>query len=682
MWHAAAMLSYLILSLLLFWRVLPAFATAVGTVGRGDANDAWQNVWMLWWVHRAVTAGQNPFFTRLLFYPDGVNLFWQTLNSPNGLLALPLTATWGPIASYNALAIASFVTSAGTMYWAAFRIVRSYGAAWIAGIFFSFSPFHLSKLYDGQLELMSMQYLPLFVLWLVYAFAERRWLFAGLAGGLLVVITLTSLYYGMFSLIFGGLYGLSQLLHKRQPKAWLGLAGRGVLVVAPLAVVLIPPLLSREGQGTLQDWQVKQTLHSATPLDWFLPSPYNPLWGSKVAAIQEASHGLAAANNISLGWLVLALALIGVLNQRRHVLGWVAIVGALSIFELGPHLVLWGKATSISLPFALLDYLPGIKLGQRPNHLVAYTSIVLALLAAYGWAAAERWTGQRRWWLVPVVGLLAFDLWPVSLQTASLHLAPFWYNIAQSDGGAILELPFEKKGSGPMEAQMIHQRPIMGGYLARVPPNRVAETTDGLRQLWSPAQARGSIVAPDWSMAVVPALAAYDVRYVVLHKDLLLPDDLATIRTGLSHATQVFEDTSIVAYERPSTSARRPVLALEEGWSQLEAAGQKHWQWSSPEATFHVFNPAAAASLIRLTWQVQTGGDAKSATLLVERRGRWERLCSIDVVREIRHGQVVLEVPPGTTRFKLVSAATTAPAGETRQLALRFSAFQIDDLKP
>ncbi|GAC1538532.1 MAG: hypothetical protein NVS2B7_09600 [Herpetosiphon sp.] len=124
------------------------------------------------------------------------------------------------------------------------------------------------------------------------------------------------------------------------------------------------------------------------------------------------------------------------------------------------------------------------------------------------------------------------------------------------------------------------------------------------------------------------------------------------------------------------------MLALEEGWSQLEAAGQKHWQWSSPEATFHVFNPAAAASPIRLTWQVQTGGDAKSATLLIERHGRWERLCSIDVVREIRHGQVMLEVPPGTTRFKLVSAATTAPAGETRQLALRFSAFQIDDLKP
>src|SRR6185295_4388332 len=35
--------------------------------------DGFQFTWNLWWVRTALLTGQNPFFTRELFYPDGIN---------------------------------------------------------------------------------------------------------------------------------------------------------------------------------------------------------------------------------------------------------------------------------------------------------------------------------------------------------------------------------------------------------------------------------------------------------------------------------------------------------------------------------------------------------------------------------------------------------------------------------
>jgi len=101
---------YLALSLIVMAPVLPVFTTALPGGPIADV-DGWQNVWNLWWVHRAVTTAANPFFTPLLFYPQGVDLTLQTLNISNGILFLPITALAGPIAAYNTAVVTALTLS-------------------------------------------------------------------------------------------------------------------------------------------------------------------------------------------------------------------------------------------------------------------------------------------------------------------------------------------------------------------------------------------------------------------------------------------------------------------------------------------------------------------------------------------------------------------------------------------
>src|SRR4029079_18923840 len=66
----------------------------------------------LWWFATALLHGTNPFHTNLLFYPWGADLYLHSLMPFNGLLALPVQVSAGPVAAYNFAILASLVLSA------------------------------------------------------------------------------------------------------------------------------------------------------------------------------------------------------------------------------------------------------------------------------------------------------------------------------------------------------------------------------------------------------------------------------------------------------------------------------------------------------------------------------------------------------------------------------------------
>jgi hypothetical protein len=75
--HLLALAVYSFLGVILTWPL--TLNLTRGVIGAVDGVDAYQNVWNLWWVASAITSLQNPFFSPLLFYPDGVDLFWQPI---------------------------------------------------------------------------------------------------------------------------------------------------------------------------------------------------------------------------------------------------------------------------------------------------------------------------------------------------------------------------------------------------------------------------------------------------------------------------------------------------------------------------------------------------------------------------------------------------------------------------
>ena len=75
--HLIAVAVYSFLGVILTWPL--TLNLTRGVIGRYSGTDAYQTVWNLWWTAYAVTSLQNPFFSPLLFYPDGVDLFWQPI---------------------------------------------------------------------------------------------------------------------------------------------------------------------------------------------------------------------------------------------------------------------------------------------------------------------------------------------------------------------------------------------------------------------------------------------------------------------------------------------------------------------------------------------------------------------------------------------------------------------------
>src|SRR5262245_39724783 len=90
-----AIAAYALLAIVVTWPIVSNLTA--GIVGEVGGVDAYQDAWSLWWNAEALRHGQLPFFTPLLFYPNGVDLFWQTLGFAQGSIAAPITLTLGPL---------------------------------------------------------------------------------------------------------------------------------------------------------------------------------------------------------------------------------------------------------------------------------------------------------------------------------------------------------------------------------------------------------------------------------------------------------------------------------------------------------------------------------------------------------------------------------------------------------
>ena len=210
--HLAALALYTLLALLVTWPLAASFTG--GVVGAVGGVDAYQGGWGLWWTARALLAGQSPFFSPLLYFPQGVDLFWQTLGLAQGVAALPVTLALGPVAAVNATVLTSYALGGYATFLLARRVTGSAPGALVAGAVYAFSPYHLEKVLDGNLEVAAIHWLPCYALAL-HLLLERPGLRrALLAGALLVWAGLGSWYYGLFALMYTGVAAALWALQK------------------------------------------------------------------------------------------------------------------------------------------------------------------------------------------------------------------------------------------------------------------------------------------------------------------------------------------------------------------------------------------------------------------------------------------------------------------------------------
>jgi hypothetical protein len=529
---------YLVLFCALTYPLIASFSTAFFT----NAGDGLQNVWNLWWVNQSLTTlGVSPWFTSYLYYPTGVSLLGHTLNLFNGLLSIVLLRAETLIQAHNTIVVFSFVMAGVGAFWLCYRFSEHYWASIVGGCVFTFSEYHFAHA-DGHLQLVSLEWIPLFALaWYSFLHKPRAWLAIGAAVTLLLVL-LCDFYYFAYCVVYALLMAAYEAWLRKDALFLLrGPTWRGFLLFGGLTALTCTPLIF----GLLQLNAADPLLGSHEPAQfstdllaavipgghWRFAEFTRPFWDASPGNIQESS--------VDVGVAVAAVLLYCLLRRSSRLVSragvWWWILGVFWVVSLGPVLHIWGTPhPRVPMPYAGLQTLfPLLDLSGVPARMMVMVTLAAAVLTSVGFALLFGGSLRSRLIASGLLVVLSVELLPRPIP-ATLPEVPAYVSALQSiDGpGAVLDLVsgyFEDRpfgsvtGSGiALYYQTIHRRPMAAGYIARVPSSAWAMV---LRQKGLVDQAAYATLCRD-----------YGFRYLVLPSTAPPPAALTSARLLLADA--------------------------------------------------------------------------------------------------------------------------------------------------
>jgi len=357
---------YLALAIVAYWPVLPGDPHRIYGQATGDPA---QTVWFFAWTAHSVIAGHNLFFTTAVNAPFGFNLAQQAAIPLLGLLALPITLTFGPVASATTFMVVSMPLSAASAY-AVLRHWRVWApAAALGGLVYGFSPYMVNQ-GDAHIFLVFCPLPPLIVATLAKVLTgPRRPLRWGAAlAGLIVAqyfisaeilaLTATMCIAGAAVVIVYGYQRHHDAVRLSAKPAALALGA-----ALTLAVVALAYPLWYEFAGPLHyvgpAWPIDNNWF-ADAFDFLVPTPHQAV-APVLRAIGTRLSALAGAEDGAyVGFAVLAvLVCLGWLCRRSKQVCLAAGLAAVSgVLCLGRYLVIDGHSDGLPLPFDLLAHLP------------------------------------------------------------------------------------------------------------------------------------------------------------------------------------------------------------------------------------------------------------------------------------------------------------------------------------
>jgi len=432
-------------------------------------GDNLESLWNAWWLSQSLWQLENPWWTDLVFAPEGTHLVWHSLailpSTAVALLAsfLPLSLAYNAVLG-AALPIAGF---------GAFRLCRHLTsdavASFAGGTAFMLSPFVVSKTL-GHLDVAYAGLLPFFYLALLRCVSEpghRAWWLAGASLLLLFAASPNAAIFAANLTFFLFCWYLRHESWRSATRRFARAFNPTFLVALPyLALVLYYAIAYGDPPRTQSDLD-----YNPEPIAYFLP--FTP---TSIYSDWPRSLGLAGLDAIEpavyLGLGVLPLAIAG-LALRRHerLVPHLALVGGVFlVFSLGPKL-LWERDVveifghSVYLPFGLWRWVPVLgSVGQAGRY-----AVIVYLVMAVGVAHAVAWTRLRygsHWGMAAAgiaVAIIASDYAfrpTFSELPATVQLSP-----AAPDRRRVLD---PRLGSSEtMYQQTLHGRPLVGGYISR-----------------------------------------------------------------------------------------------------------------------------------------------------------------------------------------------------------------------
>jgi hypothetical protein len=335
----------------------------------GGAGDNLYFFWELWWFKRALfDLHISPFINHEVYYPVGLELARDETTAANTVLGLPLTATFGPAVAYNLLILLSYVLSGYAVYRFVLEVTGNRWAGLVSGVAFAIAPYRMAHL-AGHLNLMATQWLALSLLFLERTFRTRRFLDGALAGicfGLNALAAWYYLYIGAVAVvIYVAVRSIPWCASLRDRRLWYSAAGFVILSALLITPFALPYLQLQEG-GALQRSFADLDFWSANLTDFLQPTPLHPLWGELVRQNLPFQWQNWVERTLSLGWILLPLAVLGAWSERRNRTAQAILVLAVAstLIALGPTLHWNGARVEYPLPSSIREFAVQVKLPE------------------------------------------------------------------------------------------------------------------------------------------------------------------------------------------------------------------------------------------------------------------------------------------------------------------------------
>jgi hypothetical protein len=445
-------------------------------------------VWNLWIVNRAITHGENPYFTPLVYHPLGARLVKHTLV----LGYWPVTfftqlVTGGdplyPLYAYRLSILLSFTLALALSYAVLRRLGFPPAVACVPALGYAFCDFNI--LHVPHLNHLSAAFfLPLAAVMLVRLVQRPGTARAAAAGFVLALgVYFTELVVFLWT---AALLAAVMAVALRSTRADVRrmvatLGGRGViagllaftLTVAPFAANWMLDSGKAPNPRQASNW-------SANLAAFVVPRPdATPLYGGAFAGANAAISKGIGGHEVFLGFPMLLLAALGTFRRPR---GWTAVAVALAlvfvVLSLGPTLKAGGVNTGWPMPYALLMKVPPFDMGRTPVRCVLLAVFALTFAAAAGLAWA-RDTARARWGIGAARAVALFFLAWTLAEVYSPGPVTTTYTppsaLAQLVPGPVVNIPLSVFDGRAVFLQTFHGHPIATGFVSRRTPAQLAQ---------------------------------------------------------------------------------------------------------------------------------------------------------------------------------------------------------------
>ena len=345
------------------------------------------------------------------------------------------------------------------------------------------------------------------------------------------------------------------------------IAAAGLACFAVLTPVLLPVAASTgEPQWISPKVFWRSSAAGLDLLTLFVPNPMHPWFGQFFQGWLARQPHTSIENVASIPWTVVATVLVAVWSRRTFAPRfWMAFTVAFACLALGPFVHAAGYNLYIPTPWAILRYVPIVGAARMPTRIIAVVMLGIALLLAFAIREIKERVRRPAVLVFALSALLVFELLPSPRVTYSAAV-PGIFNIVAADPRplALLSLPFGMHDglkafgeANPMRQffQTVHGKPLVGGYISRLPTRDVVEYTQ--RRVTSALidLSEGRSLSDERRAAVIQRaherLPELNIGYVVVNK-LRASDEL------LHFAQQAF-DLELVTTEGERMLFRTPL---------------------------------------------------------------------------------------------------------------------------